>query len=308
MPCLTPINVRPKKGTTVAGDFSYHAVPCGKCANCKRRRINSWVFRLMQQDKVSQCAVFATLTYATPYLRRTPNGFATLCKSDVQSFIKRLRYNTGREIKYYLAGEYGSKTFRPHYHAIIFNATWDDIEHAWRDIKSKANPNGTNELMGDVMAPYLEPAAIAYTCKYIAKDSKIPMHDRDDRLPEFAVMSTNLGRNYIQNTMRWKHSYDGKWYTLTDDKATVQWHKENEANYVTMPGGSIQALPRYYREKIFDEEAVKSMGEIATRRHTDNLIKAVEKYGTIQEVYRALHAAAKQQNADYNTNNKRNKI
>ena len=55
--------------------------------------------------------------------------YGVCCKRDIQNFMKRLRkliFNDinlnedGKKIRYYIASEYGPKTFRPHYHGIIF--------------------------------------------------------------------------------------------------------------------------------------------------------------------------------------------
>lgn len=55
--------------------------------------------------------------------------FAVCSKYDVQCFMKRLRqrinkfkliHNHDRKIRYFISSEYGPKTFRPHYHGIIF--------------------------------------------------------------------------------------------------------------------------------------------------------------------------------------------
>ena len=52
-------------------------------------------------------------------------GFIGYCsKRDVQLFVKRLRKNlkkyTDEKIRYYAVSEYGPKTFRPHYHLLVF--------------------------------------------------------------------------------------------------------------------------------------------------------------------------------------------
>ena len=59
MPCDTPYSVKPK------GWLNAIDVPCGKCPNCKKRRVNEWVFRLQEEDKVSSTSYFITLTYDT---------------------------------------------------------------------------------------------------------------------------------------------------------------------------------------------------------------------------------------------------
>jgi len=58
---------------------------------------------------------FLTLTYDPEHLK---SDF--IVKPDFQKFIKLLRYHTGRNIRYMVSYEYGTKTYRPHMHAIIF--------------------------------------------------------------------------------------------------------------------------------------------------------------------------------------------
>lgn len=61
-------------------------------------------------------------------LLNIPRGaaFPYVCRSDVQKFLKRLRININRtlykkvEIRYLISAEYGPKTYRPHYHGIIY--------------------------------------------------------------------------------------------------------------------------------------------------------------------------------------------
>lgn len=116
MSCRMPLTVRAKSG-------DYVAAPCGKCAYCIKRRIDGWVFRLSQEEKIHSSSSFITLTYDNISVPMTANGFMTLVKRDLQLFFKKLRKYTGcQTIKYYAVGEYGGKTMRPHYHLIIFDA------------------------------------------------------------------------------------------------------------------------------------------------------------------------------------------
>lgn len=53
-----------------------------------------------------------------------PHSFASVSVTDIQLFIKRLRrfisYYFNEEIRYAIVSEYGPKSFRPHYHGIIW--------------------------------------------------------------------------------------------------------------------------------------------------------------------------------------------
>lgn len=174
MACINPITLQ-------SGDI----VPCSKCLNCKKRRVSGWSFRLMQQLKISQSARFITLTYDTNHVPITKRGFMSLDKTDFQKFIKRLRkaQKDVGNIKYYAVGEYGGRTMRPHYHAIIFNADVKLIQPAW-------SLNGID--IGMVHYGEVNEATIGYTLKYISKASKVPLHRNDDRVKEFSLMSKDL--------------------------------------------------------------------------------------------------------------------
>lgn len=158
-------------------------VPCGKCPPCLKRRASGWSFRLMQEEKHSESSMFITLTYDTKNVPISEKGFMSLNKRDCQLFFKSLRKATGGAglpIKYYIVGEYGGTTFRPHYHAIVFNAKLELIQNAWK--------------RGEIHFGKVEGASIGYCLKYMTKPGKIPLHHNDDRVPEFALMSKGLGK------------------------------------------------------------------------------------------------------------------
>ena len=62
-----------------------------------------------------------TLTYADPNLPKD----GLLKHADFQNFTRRLHYNHGRT-RHFMCGEYGGKTQRPHFHAVIFGKDFDD--------------------------------------------------------------------------------------------------------------------------------------------------------------------------------------
>ncbi len=251
MPCDTPHHIKPD------GYLTHVPVPCGKCPNCKRTRVNGWGFRLQQEDKVSLSSKFITLTYDTKHVPITSSGYRTLSKRDVQLFMKRLRKlnnkttNVEHKIKYYFVGEYGSKNERPHYHAIIFNVS--DNEHintAWN--------------LGTVHIGTVSPASISYTLKYIDKERIIPKHQFDDRLKEFSLMSKGLGKGYLTSKMVKYH------------------HADLDRNYVQRPDGIKIPMPKYYRNKIFTDAQKKIQ-----RKHIVKTIKlqATEKAKLIAATY-----------------------
>lgn len=276
MSCLTPINVKRKPGQE--GDYAYHSVPCGKCPPCRLRRVQGWVFRLQQEERIHVRSLFITLTYEPDTVPITHNGFMTLQKDDYQRFMKRLRKYTGHKtIKYYACGEYGGRSWRPHYHAIIFDVTFEDVQKAWT-----AGHIHVGEVSGD---------SIAYTCKYICKPSRVPLHEQDDRVPEFSLMSKKMGLNYLT-------------------PAVIRWHHQNEASYIPLPGGQAMALPRYYRDKLFNEADRLRMARPVSAKYNMAFEAAVKAAGSIENYYRNAHFAVRQAftSANKNNNDRRNVV
>jgi len=196
------------------------SVPCGHCAFCLATRKSDWSTRLEYESKKWFTKKFITLTYADAHLH-WKNGISQLKKSHLQDFFKRLR-KQGHRLRYYAVGEYGSQTYRPHYHVILFGEIPDD------DIRGKW-PHG------DVHIGFVNQASIAYCLKYIVNGRAVGM--RNGRELPFALMSRRpgLGDNYVTPAM-------------------VDWHRgicfKDHKNY-TVVDGQKRHLPRYYKLKIF---------------------------------------------------------
>lgn len=122
MSCLSPIKVRQDKDTPQERDIW---VPCGKCAECLSARRLAWAYRI-QKEMLSTAAptFFFTLTYEDDHVPMTADGRMTLSRRDFQLFMKLLRkwlFNDfGQRCRYFVAGEYGPTTARPHYHGFLF--------------------------------------------------------------------------------------------------------------------------------------------------------------------------------------------
>lgn len=192
-------------------------VPCGKCAFCAATRRSDWATRLEYESKLHLVKKFITLTYANPHL--TWNyGNPQLVKRDLQLWFKRVR-KTGCRIRYYAVGEYGSVTFRPHYHVLLFGDVSDDvIRKAWP--------------LGQVHIGTVTQASIMYCLGYITNKSWKHLHKR---VPPFSLMSRKpgLGANYLTDAM-------------------IRWHRSGRKNYV-LADGARRHLPRYYKVKIFSK-------------------------------------------------------
>lgn len=90
---------------------------CNRCFPCRVNRRRIWAHRIVLESKVSSDSCFVTLTYAEDYL---PKG-AGLNPKHVQDWLKRLRKLVApQKIRYFVVGEYGERSLRPHYHVALF--------------------------------------------------------------------------------------------------------------------------------------------------------------------------------------------
>lgn len=119
------------------------------------------------------------MTYNDEHL---PNG---LYYPDFSGFMKRLRRLDGTPgVKLYVAGEYGEKSGREHFHVLFYNHKYDIelVERAWRD------PN-TDEDLGFVHDGTLTPQSMKYVSGYVSKRGYDP---KSGKRPPFGRMSVRL--------------------------------------------------------------------------------------------------------------------
>lgn len=193
-------------------------VPCGNCVFCTATKRSDWALRLHYEARLHDVKKFVTLTYADAHLV-FKNGISQLHKRHLQLWFKRVR-RAGFKLRYYGVGEYGSKTFRPHYHVILFGDVPDDvIRQHWP--------------WGHVHIGQVTDASIMYTLGYIVNGKGWQMRTRRER--PFAVMSRRpgIGANYLSAAM-------------------IEWHKSGRKNY-SMIYNEKRHLPRYYKVKIFSK-------------------------------------------------------
>lgn len=254
------------------------AIPCGKCIGCRLDYSRAWADRMMLELDHTGKGLFVTLTYNNDHVPFTEDeytgeiGFYSLCKRDLQLFFKKLRKKfPDKEIRFYAAGEYGSKTDRPHYHAIIFGLGFEDfpekdivflkknqlgnpifsvrqIAEAWSDYDRK---RGTYDSFGFVTVADVSWKTCAYVSRYVQKkvfDNKFYLQDIFGAEPEFSLMSRRPGLGA---------------YYLEDHPDTFEYS-------VLHPSGCEQDinLPKFFLKKLddgnsvwYDEEKYKSLRE-----------------------------------------------
>lgn len=118
----------------------------------------------------------------------TSDSFAICWLPDVQKFLKRLRTNLSREsslcgedlsLSYFICSEYGPKTFRPHYHGLLFFKSLAVAMYVINEGVFKAwnkQSNSVNAFTGSRIASLVtqEGAASAYVSKYVTSFSSLP--------------------------------------------------------------------------------------------------------------------------------------
>lgn len=133
MPCYRPLDAYIGTGKTKNGKQNIVwkrqdgvreiQLPCGQCIGCRLNRSVMWATRCMHEAQLHDENCFITLTFDEEHLPLDHS----LNHDYFQKFMKRLRKEIDpRKIKYFMCGEYGDDSWRPHFHAIIFNYDFPD--------------------------------------------------------------------------------------------------------------------------------------------------------------------------------------
>jgi len=164
-------------------DVPDYYIPCGKCDGCTISRSQAWAIRIFHESQMHERNCFLTLTY-----KDAPEK---INRADPQKFIKRLR-RSNQKIRYFLTGEYGEQTRRPHYHAIVFG---EDYLGGAYDIDTNLYGNVFIDERwghGSVSIGALTVASAMYVAGYCNKK----IGDSDT----FAIMSRNppIGTTWVR--------------------------------------------------------------------------------------------------------------
>lgn len=229
-----------RKNQSVFGSRT-NVVPCGKCLPCVTRYRQGWTFRLLCESKNHRNVNFLTLTYDDDHLPRTEEGFLTLDKEDYQRFMKALRKKNSNKLKYYMCGEYGGETLRPHYHLITYGLDdkYAEPDHV-NDLSLKLEEIWSN---GTVQVQDAGVGSMAYVAGYVNKKLKAIKYVLDEqtgeikddpRQKEFTNGSKKLGMSFLTPQM-------------------IDYLQKNPKPYIEM-NGSRWPLPRYFKEKVYGVE------------------------------------------------------
>jgi len=198
------------------------SLPCGQCVGCRLERSRQWAIRCVHESQMHEHSLFVTLTYSDEHLPED----SSLDYRHFQLFMKRLRKHfVGTTIRFYMCGEYGDETLRPHYHACLFGVFFADrrkigqssdgsvlyTSHTLESLWGKGNVS-----FGDVTFE-----SAGYVARYICKKVtglRAAAHyevvcpvtgEIFQRKPEFSQMSLKPGIGYS-----WFEKYKAEVYPL----------------------------------------------------------------------------------------------
>lgn len=224
-------------------------VPCGHCSECLNTRAKGIVFRILKECENHSSNYFITLTYDDfnlPAPVNLPDGrlVHSLVQEEISKFIKKLRiylkrHNKKSDIRFYGVGEYGSLSFRPHYHIIIFGLELDDLKfYKFNEFKQ---PLYNSEFLssiwnkGFVVVGSVDSASAAYVARYTEKKQFMTKEEKEKFIslglvPEFSRQSLKpgIGFNYLDECV------------------------QNIKNgvFTTSIKGSSYSFPKYYMDKV----------------------------------------------------------
>ena len=190
-------------------------VGCGQCTGCLLNYSRDRATQMMCEKYYGNKGN----TYSDEYLKthvtvNTETGEKlegiSLDIQDHKNFMKRLRKHfKDSKIKFVVAGEYGSKTQRPHYHYIIFGLPLDMTQFKKVGMNALNQPTWISEElnkiwgMGHVEIGRVEWRSCAYIARYTLKKAfqkdKL-WYQMQGMKPEFIIWSNGVGKTgFIQN-------------------------------------------------------------------------------------------------------------
>lgn len=272
-------------------DFDFIPIPCGKCIGCRLDKARDWTARLMAEQEYhpeNECW-FLTLTYSdealkSPDVKRLVPEIdefhqvklvSTLVPEDMTLFWKRLRQKIKRDLhydgklSYFMAAEYGSRTRRAHYHAIVYGLPIPPEKLEFYKRNELGQPlykcRWLDDIwsLGYVTVGTVTPWSCGYTARYCVKKLKDYGYDYQNRCPEYVRMSRRPGLG-----LQWIFDFVND--PGVDPDAMI---------FSTSKGHQKYKLPRYFLRKLEGcdldlLEEVKAHRQEVGRLQTENILKS----------------------------------
>lgn len=209
--------------------------------------MRSWAVRCVHESQLYERNSFLTLTFDDAHI---PDDWS-IRPRHWQLFAKKLRRLRG-PFRYFAVGEYGDRSLRPHYHALIFGLGFDDLVKVDQE---GGEPVCTSpELVerwgqGFVTVGNVTYRSAAYCASYALK--KVGGEKADEhyqgRHPEFRCASVGLGRDWIKQ-------FKGDVFNFDE---------------VTLPDGRKFRPPKYYERELLEHELEAIQKKRLEHAHTN---------------------------------------
>lgn len=238
-------------------DYRYMSVPCGKCDGCLKDKVDSYFVRsyfeyLRTTLQKNGSVWFLTLTYSDTKLPRLSDGTPCFSRTDVQLFFKRLRRRSNLKFKDFYVSEFGSKTFRPHYHVLLFIEDFlpsdynrfkliNLVAQSWTKIDDRDDSMTGMSYLGLFDMQRIDvrlvssPALLRYTAKYVGKQ-----FGHDDFEKKFSDVPSD--------NRRFHYASDGFGDCFLDFCS----RDSIKDGYISI-GNIKYKVPLYYRNKLYRE-------------------------------------------------------
>lgn len=279
MPCYNPITGYVTMNKTESGkkEITFTKplifkeqidIPCGQCIGCRLLKASIWAIRCYHEMSLHEENCFITLTYDDENL---PNDYS-VDKKVFQNFLKKFRREIyPKKISYFMAGEYGEQSWRPHYHAIIFGFDFPDkIRVQSKEVDNPYYISGFlsslwpygNHIIAD--ANY---ETAAYVARYITKK----------------ITGTKAEAHYHRTILDW-NEYTGEIY---------HWEEiQLEPEYCLMsrrPAIGKGWFEKYFKDCYPSDYLVVNGRKIPVPKYYDKLFEKMDSYNYLcQKNYRRI--------------------
>lgn len=295
--CLFPRSAKPNIYDLKKSHYDRYYInryDCGVCPECLAKKSRYWALRAGMEAKNSP-SMMITLTY-DDYIYDEHGQIIgeevdtrPVCKKDCQDFIKRLRaYFYPQKLKYIISAEYGKKTGRSHYHALIFGVNFPDCtpykksKRGNQIFRSQALARIWGKGICTVDSLNASAQTARYCTKYCAKDS-----GRNDL---FMLFSRGIGEEAL------RQEFNGLYYVVSGRKYPIpktiwQWYistkyKDCGMHFTTRYVNNIRKQDKFEGIDWTDIDPFFERVEITTQYQ--RLKKQANRNALQRAIYRAI--------------------
>ncbi len=177
--------------------------------NCRVNTLRKKTARLLLESLMHKDTTFVTLTYSDenqPQAVCDGDLVGILYPQDLTEWLNRFRKRLSpTKFRYFAVGEYGSKSWRPHYHALLFGVDLLDCDRCLLETWGKGHVSAFESNIERVRY------VANYTTKKITQAGDMNLNGRP---PEFARMSLKpgLGAPAVEMMAGFYHTKAGAQY------------------------------------------------------------------------------------------------